>query len=154
MCKTKGFHRYSTDRDWHVPHFEKMLYDQAQLLTAYSFAYKITKNENYAQVIDSIIAYVSSNLQHKSGGFFSAEDADSYENQNSHEKKEGAFYVWKQADIEDLLPNLVPNQSDLTFSDVFCYHYGIIRQGNVEPYQVPLFISFYRECIVMVYNIE
>lgn len=62
--------------------------------------------------------------------------------------------MWKQADIEDLLPNSVPNQSDLTFSDVFCYHYGVIRQGNVEPYQVPLYFILLIICIVIVYNIE
>ena len=73
-----GFARYSTDTQWHVPHFEKMLYDQAQLLTAYSTAYNISKEKRYRDVVDDIMLYLTRDMQHKTGGFYAAEDADSY----------------------------------------------------------------------------
>ena len=74
---SKGFARYSTDKEWHVPHFEKMLYDQAQLSMAYTEAATITGDKKYADVVDDILTYVSRDLTHALGGFFSAEDADS-----------------------------------------------------------------------------
>lgn len=82
-----GFHRYSTDEFWHVPHFEKMLYDQAQLTIAYLTAFQITKNENYAEIAKDIMIYVQRDLTDVSGGFYSAEDADSLPKIDDHEKK-------------------------------------------------------------------
>ena len=72
-----GFHRYSVDRYWHVPHFEKMLYDQAQLAIAYLDAFQITKDKQYESVARDILDYVARDMTSKEGGFFSAEDADS-----------------------------------------------------------------------------
>jgi uncharacterized protein YyaL (SSP411 family) len=72
-----GFHRYSTDKHWHVPHFEKMLYDQAQLLSTYASAYQITRDPLFAATAKDIIGYVARDLRHPEGGFYSAEDADS-----------------------------------------------------------------------------
>ena len=72
-----GFHRYSVDRYWHVPHFEKMLYDQAQLATAYLDAFQITRDRQYESVARDILDYVARDMASKEGGFFSAEDADS-----------------------------------------------------------------------------
>src|SRR4029077_17093207 len=72
-----GFHRYSVDRYWHVPHFEKMLYDQAQLANAYLDAFQITHDEQYESVARDILDYVARDMTSKEGGFFSAEDADS-----------------------------------------------------------------------------
>ncbi|KAB0394511.1 hypothetical protein E2I00_015642 [Balaenoptera physalus] len=87
----QGFHRYSTDRQWHVPHFEKMLYDQAQLTVAYSQAFQISGDEFYSEVAKGILQYVARNLSHRSGGFYSAEDADSPPERGMR-PKEGAFY--------------------------------------------------------------
>ena len=72
-----GFHRYSTDENWFLPHFEKMLYDQAMLSLAYLEAYHLTQNKDYAKVAEEIFQYVLGDLTHENGGFFSAEDADS-----------------------------------------------------------------------------
>lgn len=91
-----GFHRYSTDANWHTPHFEKMLYDQAQLLTAYSLAYDITQNTTYKNTIDHVITYLIRDLQGDNAGFFSAEDADS-------EGEEGTFYVWSYDEVKQIL---------------------------------------------------
>jgi uncharacterized protein YyaL (SSP411 family) len=87
-----GFHRYSTDKEWLVPHFEKMLYDQALLIIAYSEAYQATKNELFKITVEEIIEYLIRDMQSEEGGFYSAEDADS-------EGEEGKFYVWKHDDI-------------------------------------------------------
>ncbi|MAQ63721.1 MAG: thioredoxin domain-containing protein [Actinobacteria bacterium] len=91
-----GFHRYSTDANWHTPHFEKMLYDQAQLLTAYSLAYDITQNTTYKNTIDNVVTYLTRDLQGDNAGFFSAEDADS-------EGEEGTFYVWSYDEVKQIL---------------------------------------------------
>ena len=93
-----GFHRYSTDANWHTPHFEKMLYDQAQLLTAYSLAYDITQNTTYKNTIDNVVTYLTRDLQGDNAGFFSAEDADS-------EGEEGTFYVWSYDEVKQTLEN-------------------------------------------------
>src|ERR1051326_4803145 len=89
-----GFHRYSVDRYWHVPHFEKMLYDQAQLAVAYLDAFQITNDKNYESVARDILDYVARDMTSKEGGFFSAEDADSPvavgDNRGHTETKEGA----------------------------------------------------------------
>ncbi|MGE4233076.1 MAG: thioredoxin domain-containing protein [Bacteriovoracia bacterium] len=92
-----GFHRYATDERWLVPHFEKMLYDQAALVNAYIEAYQVTKNKEYELVAREIIDYVLRDLSHQGGGFYSAEDADS-------EGSEGRFYVWKHPELKDQLP--------------------------------------------------
>ena len=91
-----GFHRYSTDAKWLLPHFEKMLYDQAMLMMAYTEAYQLTGHKRHAMVVREIAAYVLRDMRDKTGGFYSAEDADS-------EGVEGKFYVWKTAEIEAFL---------------------------------------------------
>ena len=91
-----GFHRYSTDREWLVPHFEKMLYDQALLAIAYTEAYELTGKEFYAEVAKEILTYVQRDMTAPEGGFYSAEDADS-------EGEEGLFYVWTAAEMKELL---------------------------------------------------
>ena len=93
-----GFHRYSTDARWLVPHFEKMLYDQALHILAYTEAYQITRKPFYASTVREVVEYVQRNLQHPEGGFYSAEDADS-------EGKEGKFYLWTQSEIQKALPD-------------------------------------------------
>ncbi len=112
-----GFHRYSVDEKWLVPHFEKMLYDQALLAMAYSEAYQAFKNPFYAQVTREIFSYVLRDMQSPQGGFYSAEDADS-------EGKEGLFYVWRPQEIGEIL-----GQGP---ADLFCKFYDITSAGNFE----------------------
>jgi uncharacterized protein YyaL (SSP411 family) len=117
-----GFHRYSVDAFWHVPHFEKMLYDQAQLTIAYLEAFQITRDQNYAKIARAILTYVLRDMTSDEGGFFSAEDADSAT--SSGETKEGAFYVWTKEEVDSALG---------ADADVFNYLYGIQVDGNVPP---------------------
>ena len=91
-----GFHRYSTDADWLVPHFEKMLYDQAMLVMAYTEAYEITGNEVYKSAAEEILQYILRDMTSAEGGFYSAEDADS-------EGIEGKFYVWETSELQEVL---------------------------------------------------
>jgi len=91
-----GFHRYATDARWLVPHFEKMLYDQATLVTAYTEAYQATRNPEYEQTARAVLDYVLRDLTSPEGGFYSAEDADS-------EGEEGKFYVWTEDELRELL---------------------------------------------------
>ncbi|CAM4801954.1 unnamed protein product [Rotaria magnacalcarata] len=126
----KGFHRYSTDDRWHVPHFEKMLYDQGQLAVSLADTYAITKDELIGQTLRDLISYVERDLRHsKHGGFYCAEDADSLSKKNDKQKKEGAFYVWNYDEIYKILPE--------KHADIFCYYYQCEKTGNVDPMQDP-----------------
>ena len=91
-----GFHRYSTDKEWLVPHFEKMLYDQAMLTIAYTEAYQITGNSEYQKIAEEILTYVRRDMTDTRGGFYSAEDADS-------EGEEGLFYLWTNDELKSIL---------------------------------------------------
>jgi len=91
-----GFHRYSTDAEWLVPHFEKMLYDQAMLAMAYTEAFQLTGNKVYKKTAEEIFTYVQRDMTHSLGGFYSAEDADS-------EGEEGLFYLWKIEELNSIL---------------------------------------------------
>ncbi len=116
-----GFHRYSTDERWHVPHFEKMLYDQATLVIAYLEAYQLTGLPAYARVAREVLDYVARDLRSPEGGFFSAEDADSLPVENGHEKKEGAFYIWSAKELDALLgKDAIVNK----------YYFGVEQEGN------------------------
>lgn len=126
-----GFHRYSVDNIWRVPHFEKMLYDQAQLISAYTDTYLLTKNKFFLFVAEDTAQYVLSNLQHKDGGFYSAEDAESAIDTNKpHEKEEGANYLWQKDEIEKIL-----GKED---SKIFNFYFGIEHHGNTvnDPHEV------------------
>ncbi|MCI0412682.1 thioredoxin domain-containing protein [bacterium] len=125
-----GFHRYSTDELWHVPHFEKMLYDQAQLAISYLEAYQITHDPFFANVARDIFAYVKRDMTHKEGGFYSAEDAESAPDPSKlDEKEEGAFYTWTKKEIDGLLS---PEEAK-----VFDYCHGVEEKSNVarDPQQ-------------------
>jgi hypothetical protein len=120
-----GFHRYSVDDSWFVPHFEKMLYDQAQLAVSYLEAFQISRESLYAEVARDIFEYVLGDLRHPAGGFYSAEDADSVIDPSlPHEKGEGAFYIWKRGELETLLGT--------ARAAAFARHFGCRDNGNVE----------------------
>ena len=110
-----GFHRYSTDQEWLVPHFEKMLYDQAMLALAYTETFQATKKEEYKNVAREIFEYVLRDMTFPNGGFYSAEDADS-------EGEEGKFYVW----TEDEIKNVVKKEDLDTVLKVF----NVQKKGN------------------------
>ena len=120
-----GFHRYSVDADWRVPHFEKMLYDQAQLVLAYLEAAQLTGDPFYAAIADDTLAYVAREMTDARGGFYSAEDADSVPPEQAGvpgaHTVEGAFYVWTAAEIRDLLGDDAP---------VFARRFGLEDKGN------------------------
>jgi len=120
-----GFHRYATDDAWQVPHFEKMLYDNGQLLSVYAQACQMTGDETYADVTRKTADYVLRDLQHPGGGFYSAEDADSLPAQTSPqaEKKEGAYYTWRLAEIEGMLGK---------DSGVLIHHSDLRPEGNAH----------------------
>jgi uncharacterized protein YyaL (SSP411 family) len=120
-----GFHRYSTDERWFLPHFEKMLYDQAQIASSYLDAYQVTREASHAAAARDILDYVLRDLTGEEGQFFSAEDADSAADPaKSQEKHEGAFYVWSTAEIESLLGK--------DEAALFDFAYGVEPKGNVE----------------------
>ena len=112
-----GFHRYSVDKLWRVSHFEKMLYDQAQLVNAYLDAYQITGDHFFGDVAKTICDYVLRDMTHPLGGFYSAEDADS-------EGVEGTFYVWTRSELEALL-----GHED---AKIAAEHWGVTEAGNFE----------------------
>ena len=112
-----GFTRYSTDMDWFVPHFEKMLYDNGQLIALYSEAYQSTKSELYKETVYQTIDWLEREMLHESGGFYSALDADS-------EGEEGKFYLWTPEEFRSLLG---PE------ADLFIEYYHLAEQGNWEP---------------------
>ena len=117
-----GFHRYSVDALWHVPHFEKMLYDQAQIAVSLVEAWQNTKDIFFETTARSTLDYVLRDMTHPSGGFYSAEDADSLISPGSDEHAEGAFYVWTRREIEGLLS---PEDAR-----IFCEYYGVTEAGN------------------------
>jgi uncharacterized protein YyaL (SSP411 family) len=132
-----GFHRYSVDPDWRVPHFEKMLYDQAQLVLAYLEAAQVSGDSYFADVAVDTLEYVRRDLMHPEGGFYSAEDADSLPpgandkpRTTNHEppttnhqpsKREGAFYVWTDEEIGEVLGG---------DANIFRLRYGVVPDGN------------------------
>lgn len=98
-----GFHRYSVDHYWMVPHFEKMLYDQAQLAISFLEIYQLNNDEFYADTARDIFDYVLRDLRHPQGGFYAAEDADSPDAPGSKHSHEGLFYIWAEAEIDAVL---------------------------------------------------
>ncbi len=124
-----GFHRYSVDGYWHIPHYEKMLYDQGQLLSAFAEAWLLTGSALHAEMAREIAAYVKRDMTHPDGGFYSAEDADSLASEDDDHKKEGAFYVWTAAEIDELLGK--------EEGGIFRYAFGARRDGNARPESDP-----------------
>jgi uncharacterized protein YyaL (SSP411 family) len=130
-----GFSRYSVDDKWHIPHFEKMLYDNAQLISLYSDAYKLTKNRLYKNVVYETIGFINSELKDSSGGYYSSLDADSKTDENVLE--EGVFYVWTKEELIKVLKEKFTLFSDYYNINEFGYwednKYVLIRnQKGVE----------------------
>ena len=117
-----GFHRYSTDGQWLVPHFEKMLYDNAQLVRLYLDGWRLSREPRFKQVVDETLAYIRREMVHPDGGFYTAQDADS-------EGHEGKYFVWDQTEIKAVLG------SDL--GEIFCRVYDITDHGNFEGKNIP-----------------
>jgi len=113
-----GFHRYSTDNKWILPHFEKMLYDQSLLIMAYTEAYQATKKQVFKKTAEGIIDYVLRDMTSKEGGFYSADDADS-------EGEEGKFYIWDYYELKQIL---TPHEFDFIIR-----YYNIKKDGNFRP---------------------
>jgi hypothetical protein len=116
-----GFHRYSVDERWLVPHFEKMLYDNAQLARVYALAFQVTGNPFYRQITDEILAYVQREMTNAEGGFYSAQDADS-------EGEEGKFFVWSLEEVQALL-----GKAD---AELFARTYDVSKHGNFEGHNI------------------
>lgn len=125
-----GFSRYSTDREWLVPHFEKMLYDNALLAYTYTEAFKATGIKKYADVASEIFTYILRDMTSKEGGFYCAEDADS-------EGIEGKFYVWSKAEVMNTLGK--------ERGEKFCKYFDITDRGNFENENIPNLIKNYPE---------
>ena len=132
-----GFARYSTDDHWKVPHFEKMLYDNAQLVSLYSLAYQHTKMPRYKKVVYQSLEFIEREMTSKEGGFYSSLDADS-------EGEEGKFYVWTQDEIKNILNQKAPLIID---------YYGITKEGNWEKGRNILFKTVADKEITEKYNI-
>ena len=113
-----GFARYSTDQKWLIPHFEKMLYDNALLVQVYAELYQISGDEKYLEVVEKTLEYVRREMMSPENGFYSAQDADS-------EGEEGKFYVWSKQEIFNSL-------GDETIACIFCEYYGVGQAGNFE----------------------
>ena len=112
-----GFHRYSTDAFWMVPHFEKMLYDNALLVRLYLHAYQVTDNPLYRRIVEETLEYVQREMTSPEGGFYSAQDADS-------EGEEGKFFIWLPREITDTLGEEV--------GEIICRYFGVTPHGNFE----------------------
>ncbi|MFC4557603.1 thioredoxin domain-containing protein [Virgibacillus kekensis] len=134
-----GFARYSTDEKWLVPHFEKMLYDNALLLCAYVDCYQITGNPLYKKISEQIIDFVMREMRSKDGGFYSAIDADS-------EGVEGKYYVWDYEEVFDVL--------DEDLADLYCAVYDITQEANFEGKNVPNLIDTNLESAAEEYNMS
>ena len=112
-----GFARYSVDAEWLVPHFEKMLYDNALLARIYLYAFQQTKNPLYRRIAEETLEYIIRDMTDRTGGFYSSEDADS-------EGEEGKFYVWTKDEVLDRL-----GEED---GEIFCEFFDVTERGNFE----------------------
>jgi uncharacterized protein YyaL (SSP411 family) len=118
-----GFHRYCVDRDWTVPHFEKMLYDNAEIPRALLAGYQVTGDARYAAAARGTFEFVARELTHPDGGFYSTLDAES--ETADGDREEGSFYVWTPADVHDAV-------AEETDAELFCDRYGVTAAGNFE----------------------
>jgi uncharacterized protein YyaL (SSP411 family) len=137
-----GFSRYSVDEKWHIPHFEKMLYDNAQLVSVYSKAYQLQKEENFKTIVEETLSFIESEMSAENGSFFSALDADSKNSNN--ELEEGVYYVWTKEELQSLL------NKDL---DLFKAYYNINGIGKWEKDNYVLYKTKTDEEFLRKYNL-
>ncbi len=130
-----GFARYSTDREWLVPHFEKMLYDQALLLGTYLHSLIVIGKPQWKQVIEETVDYVLTQLRHPDGGFYSAEDADSLDPDGN--SVEGAFYTWTPDEVRTALAGTAEPAVAPAVVEALIDWYGITDEGNFEGRSIP-----------------
>ncbi|MEM9820886.1 MAG: thioredoxin domain-containing protein [Bacteroidota bacterium] len=135
-----GFARYSVDGNWKVPHFEKMLYDNGQLVSLYAQAFQLTKNPLYQEVVEETLTFIKREMTSEKGGFYSSLDADS-------EGEEGKFYVWQQEEIDAIL-------SDPTENEIFRDYFEIRKNGNWEHGKNILYRKESRMDLAQKYNME
>ena len=121
-----GFHRYSTDGQWLVPHFEKMLYDNAQLVRLYLDGWRLSREPRFKQVVEETLEYLRREMVHPDGGFYTAQDADS-------EGHEGKYFIWDPTEVNAIL--------GLDLGEVFCRVYDITDRGNFEGKNIPNLIN-------------
>lgn len=133
-----GFARYSTDADWHVPHFEKMLYDNAQLVSLYTHAWQLTKDPSYKEIVYQTLGFISRELTSSQGGFYSSLDADS-------QGEEGKYYVWTAAEIDSILGTDAP---------LFKAYYNVTKAGNWQQGKNILFRNESDESITKKYKLS
>ncbi|MEI6653831.1 MAG: DUF255 domain-containing protein, partial [Verrucomicrobiota bacterium] len=124
-----GFHRYAIDRYWHIPHYEKMLYDQAQLAMVYLDAWQISNDTALREVAEGIFRYLFTSLLDKGGAYHAAEDADSLPAPGATHSREGAYWTWDATEISNLL---APRDAA-----IFCTAYGVETTGNARPESDP-----------------
>lgn len=136
-----GFFRYSTDAQWQIPHFEKMLYDNGQLLSLYSNAYRVTKNELYKQAVYSTVNFLENDLMRSEGGFYSSLNANSLNTEN--ELLEGYYYTWNKDDLNEIIP-----KEDI---ELFKAYYSLNTQKANESH---LFITETNTELVNKFNID
>ncbi|SHI89752.1 hypothetical protein SAMN04488096_105297 [Mesonia phycicola] len=137
-----GFSRYTVDEKWHIPHFEKMLYDNAQLIELYSNAYAFFKVKKFKQVVEESINFIQRKLTHPKGYFFSALDADSLT--ISNQKEEGAFYCWTKKELQEIL------NDDF---EIFAAYYNVNTTGLWEHNKYVLFQTESNDTIAQKFNI-
>lgn len=138
-----GFSRYSVDAKWHIPHFEKMLYDNAQMVSLYSKAYALTNIEWYKEVVEQSLEFIKNNLTTKEGSFYSSLDADSINKKG--QLKEGAFYTWEIAELKDLLKDEFP---------LFQEYYNVNSYGKWENKEYVLIRSKENETFLEEHNLS
>ncbi|WP_459194113.1 thioredoxin domain-containing protein [Halosimplex sp. J119] len=135
-----GFHRYTTDREWVVPHFEKMLYDNAELARVFLAGFQFTGRERHRETARETLEFVERELTHPEGGFYSTLDAESEmptDDDEAGEREEGAFYVWTPGRVETAVDEygadagISEGEADLA-ADLFCDRYGVTPKGNFE----------------------
>ncbi len=133
-----GFSRYSTDENWHIPHFEKMLYDNGQLVSLYSHGWQLTKNPEYKKIVYGTLDFIDKDMTSPEGGFYSSLDADS-------EGEEGKFYSWSKEEVESVLGKEAPLYTD---------YFNITKPGNWEPDKNILYRKTNYEEILKKYHIK